>query len=565
MSHPDAASPSIRPYMNDRTRSAQSPSRGSPNSSLVSPSQRGSTHKLHRAHTAGHGRLAHARNPSYGKGLSKLTKMPTANGVEAHERRTHVRSDSGTPSTSPVSQHIKRTSSNVSLQRTGSKASMKKNTSNTSLKRNGSSTKFEKTSRPTTPLRRSQQQQGRSGPKAEGGFSFAGDDQDDEWTEESNSQSPEVTRQNSIAHGLHTSKVSPSNEDALRRTQVKLPDSPPESLSSASDKEPKYHNYAPKTTPRYYPNHAAADAVTSRLLSRKSSRNLPPQVSDISAGGTPQTQTPPTHSNQDSLLNSQSALENGVSRFINNSNGSSDAGHPQLVSKLNHALNSHNLKQQNARSSSHISTPSPPNDQVRRAKSAHNLTFTTAQLDESRPSSPPSYTIPSQPKRPGGNTQAKLDLWRTQANVDPTPGPPAAIIQGFQGMSAGRAGNVMGLEERCVKIWEGAESEIGHLRRFRNPVVESVDKVLKRVKKTKEQEREREQERTRRKAAGESSRPGSAAASRSERLGFVIEVVAGREAETEQGGHEEGSEEDALQALLRRMWDSHIAEPMTDD
>ncbi|MCJ1354195.1 MAG: hypothetical protein MMC33_004182 [Icmadophila ericetorum] len=493
--------------------------------------------------------------------------MAPTNGVEAHERRTHVRSNSGTPSTSPASQHIKRNSSNVSLPRTGSKVSMKKNASNTSLKRNGSPTKLDKTSRPTTPLRRSQQQRDRNGAKEEGGFSFAGDGQEDEWTEESNSQSPEVTRRNSIANGLHTSKDSPPNEDALRRTQVKLPDSPPESPSSASDKEPVYPKHEPNMTARYYPNHAAADAVTSRLLSHKSSRNLPPQVSDISAGGTPRTQTPPTHSNQDSLPSSQSVLDNGVSRFINNSNNSSETGHPQLVSKLNGALNSHNLKQKNARSSSRVPSPSPPNDPVRRAKSAHNLIFNTSQLDESRPSSPPSYTIPTQPKRPGGNTQAKLDLWRTQANVDPAPGPPTAIIQGFQGMSAGRAGNVMGMEERCVKIWDGAESEIGHLRRFRNPVAESADKVLKRVKKGKQQDQEREQERVRRRGAGEVSRPGSAAASRSERLGIVIEVVAGREVEPDrhEGQQHKGSEEEALHALLRRMWDSQVMEPMTDD
>jgi hypothetical protein len=98
---------------------------------------RGSTHKpQHKTHNAGYSRVGHARNPSYGKNLHKLTRI---HGNDENVATAHGTRRQHTPSTSPSAQNLRRNASMGTSPRVGSKTSVQRNSLNLSLKRNGSS------------------------------------------------------------------------------------------------------------------------------------------------------------------------------------------------------------------------------------------------------------------------------------------------------------------------------------------------------------------------------------------------------------------------------------------
>lgn len=488
MPRQDSASSAERPSLARRNSSTHSLPRGSP--SGASPSQKSSQHKPHRAHTTGHGRLPHARNPSYGKNLNKLTKLT---GGDGHLVRTHTKAKVHTPSASPTLQQTKPNSSNVSLSRTGPKVSVKRNSSNISLgKRNGSTVQLGKATRPETPLRRLQPQPGHidyKGPQAVNvGFSVGSEGQDEGWTEDSNSQSPSTTRQSSAGQSR---RASPPDEEAHSHSQADLPDSPPESptSTSSSNSQPGPARQNSKPYSSQYPSrplqrnadtfrHPDPDVVTSRLLSRHSTQNLVPKISSVSATGTPGTHTPPIGHSQGSTLRSGPSIpSNGISRFLAPA-GSTPSGSstPFSVTQLHNALTSHPPLSNIDRTRS----PAPELDHVRRSKSAQNLSSSPPGIIST---SPPSYIVLPQPKRPGGNTQAKLDLWRSRTHVEPSQ---TSVAPHSQGLSSGGVPTAimgLGMAEKRTRLSEVAEGEIGHLRRFRNPVLEGVGRILKQANK----------------------------------------------------------------------------------
>ncbi|MCJ1319919.1 hypothetical protein MMC15_005255 [Xylographa vitiligo] len=552
----DLSSPVQRPAINGRTSSAQSLSRASPSSGLPSDPHKAPAHKLHRAHTSTLGRLPHARNPSYGKNLNKLTKLnATHGGEEGGVSRNQSKQKLHSPSTSPSTKDIRRNSSNVSLPRVASKTSVKRNSSNLSLKRNGSSaTQLGKTGRPTTPLRNSHTKtktKHNTLINSTGNFSVGSDeDQDEDWTEESNSQSPSTTRQSS--EGARTRPGSPPREQLINQRQAALPDSPPESPATVSSTEAPpealhnqsaipYSNYSSTRPPD-------ADAVTSRLLRHHASQKLQPQLSSISATGTPGTHTPPIYTANETPSTDPSMLADGVSRFLNTDAASGSAG--GSVAHLHSALSA--LQNPTPSHNSRTRSPSPnPSavaaDSVRRAKSTGNLNpaSTTPNTTESTKRAPPSYTIdPHSTRRAGGNTAAKQELWRTQVNIEsPTPhaGPVLAIraSSGLPGM--------LGSEERRARLWERAEGEMGYLRRFRNPVLEGVGRVVGkgkgRRKKADDGERDKERGRTK---DGRESRPASQKGER-------------RSVRFETAGAEGAGGEKGVDGILRRLWDGQGA------
>ncbi|MCJ1400556.1 hypothetical protein MMC11_003762 [Xylographa trunciseda] len=543
--------------MNGRTSSAQSLSRASPSGGLPSASQKAPAHKLHRAHTSTLGRLPHTRNPSYGKNLNKLTKLnATQGGEEGGVARNQSKQKLHTPSTSPSTKDIRRNSSNASLPRVASKTSVKRNLSNISLKRNGSSaTQLGKTGRPTTPLRtlhtKSKTKHNTSA-IATGDFSVGSDeDQDEDWTEESNSQSPSTTRQSS--EGARTRPGSPPHDQLVNQRQAGLPDSPPESPATISSTE------APSETPHIqqaalYSNHPSvlppdADAVTSRLLRHHASQKLQPQLSSISATGTPGTHTPPIYATNGTPSTDPSMPADGVSRFLNHNTASGSSG--GSVAHLHSALSALQSPAPAHNPRSRSPSPNPSStaaDHVRRAKSTGNLNSAPPAPDngESAKRPPPSYSIdPRATRRAGGNTAAKQELWRTQVNIE-SPAPhagPGLAMRGASGLHG-----MLGTEERRIRLWERAEGEMGYLRRFRNPVLEGVGRVVggkgkARRKKADDGERDRERGRPK---DGREARPPS---QKGERRSVRFEV----------GGDGAGGGEDAVEGILRRLWEGEGA------
>ena len=454
---------------------------------------------------------------------------------------------------------------------------MKRNSSNVSLKRNGSSgTQLAKQGRQTAALRNIHAQgKGAHRPTSHdvAKFSMGSEEQDDDWTEESNPQSPTTTKHSSNGHvGASAHETPPPDEPPIAHAQANLPDSPPESPATSSSIEPDHEPHDNHTDPYssrhlYSSQHPSrppdADAVTSRLLSRHASHRLSPQLSSLSVTRTSGMQTPPVYGLQESLANDPSLPENGVSRFLNptgySSGGSANTSTIDQLHTASNALQNTPFTYRN-RSPSPNRMSSDPIDTVRRAKSAGNLDISSASTlvtaPDLRRQSPPSYTIdPRKHRRPGGNTAAKLELWRTQVNIESPQGPPPPALKGPPGNFQP---NMFETEDRWKKLWERAQGEMGYLRLFRNPVIEGVGRAIKGEKsKGPKKPRSVDGESQKERGRGKESRPPSAAERRSVRF----EIGADGTGDGYDGKEDVGEAEE-LEQLLKRMWvEAEGAEP----
>lgn len=169
---------------------------------------------------AAHGRLG-ARNTSFGKNLNKLNKATAAAQDGTQAPKTHNRSKSGDtslPGSPRPANAVKRNSSTFVIPRNSSHSALKKNYSSGHLPRHGPSKNIMKTARVQTKRTRSgqsdQSPQTQSQPASPDApeppqhpvvrFNL-GDDElqapgEDEWTEESASQSPLTSRTQSASH-----------------------------------------------------------------------------------------------------------------------------------------------------------------------------------------------------------------------------------------------------------------------------------------------------------------------------------------------------------------------------
>jgi hypothetical protein len=131
---------------------------------------------------------------------------------------------------------------------------------------------------------------------------------------------------------------------------------------------------------------------------------------------------------------------------------------------------------------------SPPNassepDAIRRVKSSGNLNAAgrpTVRLDSPERDSGSgqklgglrSYTFEPAQQRRGNFTKVRMELWRNQTSIEPSHGPPAPIISRLPVAE-------LGMEERRVRQWEEAELQMGHLKRYRNPLVDGAKRALR--------------------------------------------------------------------------------------
>ena len=570
------SSPTPRPQLSQQhTSSTQSLSRASP-AGLVSTSHKGSTHKSHKTHGIGHGRHSHGRLPSYGKNMNRLAKHTVAPFEEADgHTKHHKRTKSHTPSTSPTSQNLKRNNSNVNLPRTGSKANVKRNSSGISMQqRNGSAAKLGK-------LARSDRVE-RPPPKTQPKFSIGSDDQEDEWTEESRSQSPEVLRQGPIVRKTSQPTGLPSPDDPPVQSPSKLPQSPPQSppqteashISQNSQQQPHTRYTRPPD----------AEAVTSRLLSR---RNAAPQLSSFSAAVTPigSSFSPAfqhQHSNATTLVNTNPSLgADGVSRFLhqNDSSGSATSG---SVNQLQSALASFHREQysKNARSSHSPSSSSPPAkilDAAQRARSAGHLAYPHLGTSVSRSPSPPSSKFDGSASRaspfesPGtaagrkpkeaskSLTQLKLDLQRiaSEHEAERKKGPPAPLLQTSHSTLSAGAGVVNGAEgeqERRERQYMQAGKELANAARFENIFGKALARLEKRESVQKHKVSEDGRRDSVRSATGSLGRSHEERAAQPLNRGRVRFEI-GRAEREEDDGEQHGDDEERVRGLLRRMWD----------
>lgn len=346
----DSHSPARRPQY-ERSASAHSLSKGSPSDGALAKSHKGSSRQLHKAHAVGHGRHPHARVPSYGKNLHKLSKLGQGNMAEAAGHpRAHTRSASHSPSLSPSTPDFRRNSSHTSLPRTGSKVSFKKNHSEVSLPRNGSTARLgNKSKSEKAQAKANLRKRGTNDAPIKGtaNFQVGEDAQDDEWTEDSSS--PFTTRQNSAAPSRPKTPLArdppspdPSQDDPSEQSSTNLPHSPPESPqpdASESDLHPA--RMRTRINGERKPSHydpPDPQAVTNRLLNRSSFHHAPlSQTSNVSASITPPARSgspSDSHGSRTSLLREQSMPANGISRFLDASGSGTESTNSGSVSQL---------------------------------------------------------------------------------------------------------------------------------------------------------------------------------------------------------------------------------------
>ncbi|KAI9733970.1 MAG: hypothetical protein M1834_002627 [Cirrosporium novae-zelandiae] len=487
-------SPAKRPGALKRSASSRSAPRiTSPSTSPPLTSNRHSSHKLHpRAHVVGHGRVPHSRNPSYGKNLSKLSKLTlaAADGAKAN-----------LIATSPQSHlhSVKRNStSHVTLPRNGSHVSLKKNHSDVTLKRNPSAPRIPKSDKARNELRRgltSPRKLIRTEDKNEIHFDMGSPEMEEEWTEESTSQSPATTRKSSAAQ---------STEDIRKETPSTQPEQPsdsnqhPQSLLHAPLQNLQSQGQtteSPAPTQRA-PNHSHlpdADVITSRLLQRQ--RALPKMSSVSATASPPLNHTPP--------LNNDQASSEGISRFLN---GASSGGPDDLSSHPGTSSNHPQGRLINTRS-----MPSTP------PTYATNTPTNLPQLDPSKRVQSaillphhhrdPSSTLPSVKggPTPESRTQQKLNLQRQSSIMDPPAHPPpftqifgpqnrhsallydqhqtrregshVPSLSGGMSTSAAAPGMVMPGDVRLARQYDEVTNEYRVVCRYRSPVLDALKRL----------------------------------------------------------------------------------------
>lgn len=448
-------SPVKRPSMTERHSS---------NNSLSSSSkQTGIAPKIHRPHVVGR----HQRNLSHGKNLSKLGKVHSSANVA--NTKSHQRKRSGAsgeiPVQSPKSPGLpKRNSSHVTLVKNTSHTNLRKNHSATVLGRNTSHNALKKLGLPPTPKAKTEKQ--KTG-FFELGDQSSGEEEEAEW-EDSTTQSPELTRNNSKAST--PARVETPNTD-------RLPVKPPsysrlhqERTSSPPPPSPKANNRSlPNLTQdsRLSPPHPQEPPL---LHHNGRASRAPPAMSTVSAiadsNGLKRSESSKSFTHIDhsdaassnatprsNVAEGSSSADRAVSRFLDATPGSTEQRMPGDGSDEESETLMSNYKPQ-------------PSESPEKQRALNKSRFAS---------------IPSR-------TQQKLELQRREG-MRPGGGlttPPSSSIGPSIGSSlslhsrSGSRGRNRSLAEemKAQKVdYETGIKQLTVVRRFRNPIVESMNRM----------------------------------------------------------------------------------------
>ncbi|KAL1644972.1 hypothetical protein SLS58_004043 [Diplodia intermedia] len=522
---PSPEQPPRRPAGPKRNQSSQShvsqsPSDGQPQGQQHPKQQ----HKAQR-HVVGHGRMG-PRNPSY-KNLSKAgaQRPPTGDGSTRNHQRTLSGSSTPVPAeVQAVRPGLKRNATASAVPRSTSHVVLKKNHSSTHLPRQMSTKSMHKhrTSSDLETLKRAHKQRSRQvSPDPEPDhpavrFDLGDDDgaeDDNDWTEESASQSPATTRsntrQNSVVLEPHKQAFSAQQQQKQQQQQKKQQqqqqqqqqlqqqqdasdddtdtdtdestetDAPkrrartqPHSRSTSHPGSPSSRRDADRVTyssnqingasSYHQPNLPDADMITSRILQRSASHSLRPQVSDVSATVVSDSHDARSlsHSTGSTMIDTPSGNKEAVSRFID---GDGSSGTPRDSSILPH----------HPKGSGGEITPG------KRNKSVPNMTdrepSTKHRRHVSSGTATPTDLHPSR-------TQQKLWLQRASSNIEPQqkeylPRNGHSTSQLYPaGVTYTPSGEVV-IDRELLRRFDEAASEYKVVRRFRNPVADAIARL----------------------------------------------------------------------------------------
>ncbi|KAL9099963.1 MAG: hypothetical protein Q9163_004604 [Psora crenata] len=596
-------SPARNPQLSDRRSSSQSLSRDSPSAGHLLNSHKGSSTRLHKAHAVGHGRHAHSRVPSHGKGLNKLSRLGLGNAAEgAGFVRHHARSASHSPSPSPKNLKHKRNSSAISLNRPSSKGSMKRNASHGTLSGNGTTIKIgnhSKSEKAQTQI--SLHKKGTNDAPLIGTARFEiGDDaQDEDWTEDSSSQSPGNTRSVVRAKAPVTPvpKEPPSPDEPPEKLSPRLPASPPQSprLEGTSLQNPKTRPQATDDHQRKdsYSDRPEANAAMNRIIYHNGPHIPALQTSNDSAVSTHIGSPQLCHSQGSTTINEPSMPGDGISRFLFGTNSNSGSGTPGSVSHIHQNLAILERNQQRPRSP--LEQPTPHKGDARRVKSAANLSH--QRLSHSEGTSPPKWRragkepepqsrsspqtrqpyLPSpfesargaDPSAGKSLTQLKLNLDREAASRDPpiTTHPLLVNHGSMLNMAGSISINAIDMEKRLRRQYVQAQKDVASCRKYYPDIITGKipDRAVKRHQNDKQRERRGREKVKKDTGSGEGSSSAetakttialSGASEGTQARGRVRFEIGARSFEQmpEWRVDEDGINDGGLEGLLRRMW-----------
>ncbi|KIW73468.1 hypothetical protein PV04_01582 [Phialophora macrospora] len=323
-------SPSKRPSLTERNSSAHS---------LSSSAKQTTIHKVHRPHTV----TRHSRNVSHGKGLSKLGKVQSTASINTDTQRNHQRKKSGgtTPPHSPRTPLVKRNSSHAALAKNTSFGNLRKNHSATALPRNPSHAALKKTG--LAPAIKQKSKEAKDGVFQLGDRS-SDDEEEGEW-EDSTTQSPELTRNNSKTSTpgrAHTPNGDPAPQQHAAQgiTRQQKTSSPPQpSLKNKNRSAPNLqgelvmsqtHNPPDPALLQQYPRSSRAPPAMStvsahvgpsQLVRSDSSRSFThiSHADATASNPTPGTAGKPTGASSGPVSGpvlTSSSVEGGVSHFL---------------------------------------------------------------------------------------------------------------------------------------------------------------------------------------------------------------------------------------------------------
>lgn len=458
------ASPTKRPSVHQRHSSTPS----------LSPSGR-AAHKAPRPHVVG-GR-AHGRNVSYSKNLSKLVKINSSTNV-AEASRNHPRKKSGpsSPPVPPVSprSHLKRNSSHVILPKNTSHANLRKNYSANALPRNLSHPTLKKVGLPPAPTRKGEDTYQKQDVFDLGDHSSEEEDEG-EW-EDTTTQSPEITRDNSKT-STPARALTPADDPVIQRIPERdLPRQ--QKTSSPPSISPQIRNRSLPdlvVQPNFSPTVRNKENVNDPILLNKRSQpsRAPPAMSTISA-----------------QANTSNLLRNESSRSFDHITHD-DAATPQINVSISGGAQSSSGEA----GVSHFLPSSSPAKAKDTDEDGSDDGHLSSFFETYHPVAPhPQSTSGNRPMPTHlpSRTQQRLELQRREAmrpSGATSTTPPSHSGIGYSLSSAslhsrsgsrgrGRPSLGISFEPKAMKRdYEAAIKQLGVIRRFRNPVLESLNRL----------------------------------------------------------------------------------------
>ena len=447
---PSASPASVqRPSMHERSASGQSLS--------SSGKQQQHIHKVHRPHLTGR----HSRNVSHGKNLGKINRVDSGANLANTNRSNHQRKKSGasTPGQSPKSPGLmKRNSSHVTL--------LPKNTSAGNLRKNHSATilgtrqvshvNLKRHGLAPTPKPKQENQKT--------GFFELGDrssGDEGEW-EDSTTQSPELTRNNSKANSKTSTPArvpTPDGAQITRKTSEPVHTAPsaytkpherlPTSFQRQASEDHAHHDpdllQQPRRGSRAPPAMSTVSAVAG-LTRSESSKSLQPNTQSETSSNPA---TPGV-----SIGEGSASADKAVSRFLKEPSTSSD-----MKSMIDDASDDESAELLNNYKPQPSQSPEKPrHTQKARFSSIPSRTQQRLELErreQLRAAGPPA-TPPASSNLMGGPSSTSLhsrsgSRGRTRSYIDDS--------------KALKANYATGIRQLTV------------VRRFRNPMVESFNRL----------------------------------------------------------------------------------------